>query len=105
MELIVKEPSCSASSNWETIKSLSALAKEILASRSKLLDCITSKVVRVLPESYSNVIPSLAISAALSWALVASSILFEDWYFDHAFEVSVIILFLVSCNIIVNVAC
>ena len=43
--------------------------------------------------------PSFAISAALNWVLVASSTLFEDWYFDHTFEVSVFTLFLVSCKI------
>jgi hypothetical protein len=32
------DPSCLASSNWDTIKSLSDLAKAILASKSKLLD-------------------------------------------------------------------
>ena len=99
MDLIDNEPICLASSNWEIIKSLSTLANPILASKSRLLDWITSNVVRVLPESYSKVIPSFAISAALSWDLVASRTLFEDWYFDHEFEVSVIIKFLVSCNI------
>ena len=73
------EPTWLTSSNWEMIKSLSALAKEILAFNRRLLDWISSKVVRVLPESYSRVIPSLAISAALSWAWVAARTLFEDW--------------------------
>ena len=53
----------------------------------------------MLPESYSKVMPSLAISAAFSCAFVASSTLLEDWYSDHAFEISVIILFFVSCSI------
>ena len=43
--------------------------------------------------------PSLAISAALSCALVASNTLFEDWYFAQALEISVLILFFVSCKI------
>ena len=34
--------------------------KIILASKSKLVDWITSKVVLVFPESYSSVIPSFA---------------------------------------------
>ena len=93
------EPSCFESSNWDTIKSLSDLAKAILASKSKLLDWINSSVVLVLLESYSKVIPSFAISAAFNCALVASSTLLEDWYFDQALEISVLILFLVSCNI------
>ena len=61
-----KEPSCLASSNWDTTKSLSDLAKAILASKSKLLDWINSRVVLVLPESYSKLMPSLAISAAFN---------------------------------------
>jgi hypothetical protein len=52
-----------------------------------------------LPVSYSRVMPSLAISAALSWAFVASSTLLKDWYFDQALEISVLILFFVSFNI------
>ena len=60
------------------MKSLSDFANAILASKSKLLDWISSRVVLVLPESYSKVIPSLAISAAFNCALVASSTLLED---------------------------
>ena len=97
--LIDKDPKCLASSEWDTSKSLSDLANAILASKSKLLDWINSSVVLVLPESYSKVIPSLAISAALSWAFVASRLLLEDWYFDHASEISVFILFFVSWSI------
>ena len=59
---------------------------------------MTSSVVRVLPESYSSVIPSLAISAALSWDDLAAKTLFEDWYLDQKFEVSIEILFLASCK-------
>ena len=59
-------------------------------------------MVLVFPESYSKVIPSLAISAAFSWALVASRTLFEDWKSDQELVVSVIILFFVSCKISSN---
>ena len=65
-ELIDKIPTCLESLNCEIIKSRSALANAILASSKKLLDCITSSVVLVLPESYSKVMPSLAISAAFN---------------------------------------
>ena len=92
-------PICLASSNWDIIKSLSALAKAIRASSSKLRDWITSSVVRELPESYSSVIPSFAISAAFNWARVAAITLLDDWYLDHELEVSVETLFLVSCKI------
>ena len=93
-----KTPNCWDNSNWDTIKSLSALANAIRASKRRLLDWITSNVDLVFPESYSNVIPSLAISAAFNWALVASKTLFKDLYFDHEFEVSEIVLFFVSCR-------
>ena len=67
------------SSNLDTAKSLSAFALLILASKSKLLDWITSRVVRVFPESYSRVIPSLAISAALTCAWVDFNTLSDYW--------------------------
>ena len=67
--LIERLPIWLASSNCETIKSLSALEKAILASKRRLLDCTTSNVVLVFPESYSSEIPSFAISAAFSCAL------------------------------------
>ena len=92
-------PICLASSNWDTMKSLSDFEKAILAFNNKLLDWISSRVVLVFPESYSKVIPSLAISAALSWDFVASSTLLEDWYFDQALDISVLILFFVSLSI------
>ena len=82
IDLIDNEPNWLASSNCDTMKSLSDLANAILASNSRLLDWMSSRVVLVFPESYSKVIPSLAISAALSWALVASSTLLKDWYFS-----------------------
>ena len=94
-----KEPICFASSNWDTIKSLSALAKAILESNKRLLDWITSRVVLVFPESYSSVIPSFAISAAFSCDLVAWRTLLEDWYFDQELDVSVVILFFISWRI------
>ena len=87
-----------ANSNFEVIKSLSALANAVRASKSKLLDWITSRVVLVFPESYSSVIPSLAISAAFNWASVAFNTLSEDWYFDHELVVSVITLFSASSD-------
>ena len=65
------DPNCLARSNWDIMKSLSDLAEVILASKRRLLDCINSNVVLVLPESYSKVMPSFAISAAFNWALVA----------------------------------
>ena len=98
IELEDRVPSWKASSNLEIIKSLSALANAILASKSRLLDWMTSRVVLVLPESYSSVIPSLAISAAFNWASVATNTLFDDWYLDHALVVSVITLFSASSD-------
>ena len=91
-------PICLANSNCETIKSLSALAYAILASNKRLLDWITSNVVLVFPESYSRVMPSLAISAAFNWAFVASKTLFKDLNFDQEFEVSELTLFFVSSS-------
>ena len=38
IDLIDNEPSCLASSNWDTMKSLSDFAKAILASKRRLLD-------------------------------------------------------------------
>jgi len=89
-------PIWSDNSASEITKSLSALANAILASSNKLRDWMTSRVVLVFPESYSKVIPSLAISAAFNWASVAVSTLSEDWYLDQAFVVSVIALFSAS---------
>ena len=78
INLIDSEPSSLESSNCDTMKSLSDLAKAILASKSKLLDWISSSVVLVLPESYSKVIPSLAISEAFNCAFVANKTLSAD---------------------------
>ena len=64
--------------NLETIKFLSALALATLAFKSRLRDCITSRVDLVLPDSYSKVIPSLAISEAFTWAWVDFKTLSED---------------------------
>ena len=66
-------------SNLDIAKSLSAFALLILAFNRRLLDWITSRVVRVFPESYSNVIPSFAISAAFTCAWVDFKTLPEDW--------------------------
>ena len=66
--------------NWERIKFLSESAKEIWAFNKRELDWITSRVV--LPEEpllYSAVIPSLAISAALTWDLTDVKALSDDW--------------------------
>ena len=93
-----KFPSWKSSSNLEIIKSLSAIANAILASKSRLLDWITSRVVLVLPESDSSVIPSLAISAAFNWASVALNTLSDDWYLDHALVFSVTTLFSASSD-------
>ena len=98
IELEDKVPSWNASSNLEIMKSLSALANAILDSRSKLLDWMTSKVVLVLPESYSNEIPSLAISAAFNWDPVALNTLSDDWNLDHALVIWVITLFSASSD-------
>ena len=42
----------------------------------------------MLPVSYSRVIPSFAISAALNWAVVASKTPFDELYVVQAFAVS-----------------
>ena len=71
--------------NWERIKFLSESAKEIWAFNKRELDWMTSKVV--LPEEpllYSAVIPSLAISAALTCNWTELSKLLFDWKFDQA---------------------
>ena len=73
-----KLPIAFMSLNLEVIKSLSAFALLIRALKRRLLDCITSKVVLVFPVSYSNAIPSFAISAAFTWASVALSTLSAD---------------------------
>ena len=65
--------------NWDIKKFLSELAKFILEFNKIVRDWITSKVVLLLPDSYSKVIPSLAISAALTWDLIESNTLLEDW--------------------------
>ena len=64
--------------NWDIRKFLSELAKFILEFNNIVLDWITSKVDLSLPASYSRVIPSLAISAALSWDKVASKTPLEE---------------------------
>jgi hypothetical protein len=61
------------------MRSLVALAWDILEFNKRVLDWINSSVVLVLPELYSKVIPSFAISAAFNWERVASSTLSDDW--------------------------
>ena len=85
--------------NFEVIRSRSAFAWSIRAFSNRLLDWITSRVVLVFPESYSNVIPSLAISAALTCASVAIKTLSADWYEDQALVVEDLTWFAVSCKI------
>ena len=54
------------------------------------MDCITSNVdLPPIPDSYSAVIPSLAISAALTCSLTEFNKLFEDCKLDHALATSV----------------
>ena len=54
---------------WDKRKFLSESARLILASRRIEFDCITSSVDLPVPDSYSWVIPSFAISAAFTWDL------------------------------------
>ena len=64
--------------NWDIRKFLSELAKFILEFNKMVWDCITSNVVLLLPDSYSWVIPSFAISAAFTCDLIESNTLLED---------------------------
>ena len=92
----VNLPTADKRLNWEIKKSLSELAKFILEFSKIVRDWITSRVVLPLPDSYSKVIPSFAISAAFTCDLIESSTPFEDWYFDHALVTSVSFFFLLS---------
>ena len=74
-----KLPTATINFSFEIIRSRSAFAWSIRAFSNKLLDWMTSSVVLVFPESYSNVMPSLAISAALTCASVAIKTLSADW--------------------------
>mgnify|MGYP003312834424 CR=1 FL=1 len=65
--------------NWERMKFLSESAKEIWAFNKREFDWITSNVVLFEPLLYSATIPSLAISAAFSWASVEVKTLSADW--------------------------
>jgi len=65
--------------NWDIRKFLSELAKFIFEFNKIDRDWITSSVVLLVPDSYSKVIPSFAISAAFTWALIESRTPFEDW--------------------------
>ena len=81
---LFKRPIDLSKLNCERIKFLSESALVINALSNKELDCITSKVVLPTPLSYSAVIPSLAISAALTWASTEDNKLWLDKKFDHA---------------------
>ena len=65
--------------NWDIRKFLSALARSILEFNKIDRDWMTSNVVLLLPDSYSKVTPSFAISAALTWDRIESNTLLEDW--------------------------
>ena len=91
-------PVSAKSLNFVTIKSRFASELLILESSRKDLDWITSSVVLVLPESYSKVIPSFAISAAFTCEDVDNRTLFAEIYSDHAFVVEVLTLSFLSSN-------
>ena len=65
--------------NLDIRKSLSEVARFILEFNKIVRDCITSKVLLPLPDSYSRVIPSFAISAAFTWDSIEFKTLWEDW--------------------------
>ena len=75
----MSRPTANKTLNWDIRKFLSALAKLILEFNRIDRDWITSKVLLLLPDSYSKVIPSFAISEALTWDLIESKTLLEDW--------------------------
>ena len=70
--------------NFDNNNYLSELARLILEFNNIEFDWITSSVDLPLPLSYSAVIPSFAISAALTCNLTDSSILALDFIFDQA---------------------
>ena len=63
---------------WARIKSRSEFAKEILASNNIAVDWMKSRVL-LDPLWYSSVIPSFAISAAFTCALIEARILSDVW--------------------------
>ena len=65
--------------NCDMRKFLSEVARFIREFNNMVPDWITSKVVRLFPDSYSRVIPSLAISAALTCDSIDVKTLLEDW--------------------------
>ena len=74
-------PIADKSLNLDIRNFFSEFAKFILEFNKIVLDWITSRVVRLFPDSYSKVIPSLAISAALTCDLIDVNKLFEDEIF------------------------
>ena len=74
----VSRPIADKRLNWEIRKFLSELARLILESSKIVRDCITSNVVLFVPDSYSKVIPSFAISAALTCDSIEFNTPFED---------------------------
>ena len=59
---------------------------------------MTSKVDLPRPDSYSTVIPSLAISAALTCSLIELSKLFDDCKLDHALATLELFVFMAFSN-------
>ena len=70
--------------NWDRKNCLSEFAKLILELSKMELDCMTSRVDLPDPDSYSLVMPSYAISAALTWDLMDCKKLLDDWKLDQA---------------------
>ena len=96
--LAFKSPTDFNSSSWDKKKFLSELAKLIFDVSKIVFDCITSSVVLPRPVSYSTVIPSLAISAALTWDLTDVKALSDDWKLDHALATFVSFVLTASSN-------
>ena len=72
-------PTADKSLNLDIRKFFSEFSKFILEFNKIVRDWITSKVVLLLPDSYSRVIPSFAISAAFTWDSIEFKTLWEDW--------------------------
>ena len=67
------------------------MARLFFASSKIELDWITSNVDLPSPDSYSIEIPSLAISDALTCALIEFNKLLDDLKFDHALDTKVLL--------------